>query len=88
MSTGEKNNMVDISHHLSEIGRRLQKFAIAPAHIPGVINLDKAVPDFEDCPIKSISVEYLEPSAFSLAPDGTSCTEPTCEVTGFLERKS
>ncbi|KAJ7220243.1 pyridoxal phosphate-dependent transferase [Mycena pura] len=68
MSATENQNVVDLSHHFSEVGKRLQRFATAPAHIPNVINLDKAVPDEEFCPIRSISVEYLEPSAFSLEP--------------------
>ncbi|KAF7354323.1 Aminotran-1-2 domain-containing protein [Mycena venus] len=83
MSASENHNVIDISHHLSEVGRKLQKFAVAPAHIPGVINLDKAVPDVEDCPITSISVQYVEPSAFSLEPTGTPSPGPDSgEITG------
>ncbi|KAJ7115875.1 pyridoxal phosphate-dependent transferase [Mycena epipterygia] len=64
----EKHNAVDLSHHLSEAAKQLQVPNWGPQLGPDVIGMDGGVPDTEYFPIESITVEYLQPKAFSLQP--------------------
>ncbi|CAK5273982.1 unnamed protein product [Mycena citricolor] len=60
---------IDLSHHLSDLARGLgSRVELGRPAQPGNINLDGGVPDVEYLPIESITVEYLKPAAFPLAP--------------------
>ncbi|KAJ6576367.1 pyridoxal phosphate-dependent transferase [Mycena sp. CBHHK59/15] len=63
----KENCAVDLSHHLSRVARTLESRPQYTA-MPGVINVDGGIPDTEYFPFESITVEYLEPTAFPIAP--------------------
>ncbi|KAK7045264.1 Aminotran-1-2 domain-containing protein [Favolaschia claudopus] len=65
-----KHDAVDISHHFSAFARRLDDFRLASTvNFPaGAINLNKAIPDAEYCPITAIDIHHLDPDAFALQP--------------------
>ncbi|KAJ6477122.1 pyridoxal phosphate-dependent transferase [Mycena vitilis] len=66
----DHHQAADLSHHLSELASRLDSFPkVQTPDVAGKINLDSGVPSLEYCPIKSISIEYLKPCAFSLSQD-------------------
>ncbi|KAJ7252715.1 PLP-dependent transferase [Mycena haematopus] len=65
----EKRSTVDLSHHLSDFAKTLVPRPAPGSNVnDGMIGMDGGVPDTEYFPIESITVEYLNPSAFSLTP--------------------